>query len=156
MNELVDRLYADQPSETMYHYTSIEAVPNIVQTGGLWATDIHYFNDAAELSHTAALLVSEIESRQQVGAMDRPVLDQFLGWIRHRVANGHTVFVSSFTPNGNLLSQWRSYCPYGRGVSLAFRRVICSAPRPSRVSRLVGVCTTNESSIESPMPSWTR
>jgi hypothetical protein len=30
------------------------------------------------------------------------------------------VFVASFTENGNLLSQWRGYCPHGKGVSVGF------------------------------------
>ena len=31
------------------------------------------------------------------------------------------IFVTSFTENGNLLSQWRGYCKHNQGVSLGFR-----------------------------------
>ena len=102
MNDLADPLYGQSPSEPLYHYTSLDAVPNIVKEGGLWATDIRYFNDSAELAHTAALLESEIRSRPREQPR-RTVLDQLSAWVRQRVTNGHALFVASLTPNGKKL-----------------------------------------------------
>lgn len=62
MKSIVEPLYRDKPAGTLYHYTSLDAVQSILREGGLWATDIHYFNDSTELGHTAALLSNEIPS----------------------------------------------------------------------------------------------
>lgn len=120
MNAIVDPLYETNPTSTLYHYTSLDAIQSIIKEGGLWATDIHYFNDSAELGHTAGLLRNEIMRRLADGTGNRTILDQMLHWVEERIANGHTLFVASLTPNGNLLSQWRGYCPYGKGLSLGF------------------------------------
>jgi Protein of unknown function (DUF2971) len=139
LNAIVEPLYEPKPSGTLYHYTSLDAIQEILQEGGLWATDIHYFNDSAELNHTAALLSREIRRRLVSGEGDRTVLGQLLQWVDARVANGHAVFVASLTSNGNLLSQWRSYCSYGKGVSLGFPAthvLDCGAEQ----SYLVGQC----------------
>lgn len=51
---------------------------------------------------------------------------KFLNQLEQWILNGfiaeleHQIFVCSFTENGNLLSQWRAYCPPGRGISLGF------------------------------------
>lgn len=120
MNTIVAPLYELKPNSRLYHYTSLDAIQNIVKEGGLWATDIHYFNDSAELGHTAGLLRSEIRRRLADGIGNRAILDQMLQWAGERITNGHTLFVTSLTPDGNLLSQWRGYCSYGKGLSLGF------------------------------------
>jgi hypothetical protein len=120
MKPIADSLYSDQPSETLYHYTSLTALQSIIEDQGLWATDIHYFDDSAELAYTAQLLANEIQRRSANRVGDRSIQDQLLQWVRERVANGRILFVASLTSNGNLLSQWRSYCSYGNGISLGF------------------------------------
>ena len=118
MKEIIDDLYGEPPAGLLYHYTSLDAISSIVRQEALWATDIHYFNDSAELGHTAELLSNEIRSRQSGEVGDQTILGQLLQWVSDRVVNGHAMFVVSLTANGNLLSQWRSYCTYGKGVSL--------------------------------------
>lgn len=120
MNAIVAPLYDRKPTRRLYHYTSLDAIQNIIKEHGLWATDIHYFNDSAELGHTAGLLRDEIRRRLADGTGNRAILDQMLQWVGERITNGHTLFVASLTPNGNLLSQWRGYCSYGKGLSLGF------------------------------------
>jgi Protein of unknown function (DUF2971) len=152
MKGIIDELYGDKPAHLLYHYTSLDAIPSIIREGALWATDIHYFNDSAELGHTAKLLLNEIHSRQSGGTGDPIILGQLSQWVADRVVNGHAMFVVSLTANGNLLSQWRSYCAYGKGVSLgvsatgllesaaaqAFRVVKCVYD-PAEQRRIAGV-----------------
>ncbi len=144
MNAIVDTLYELKPTGRLYHYTSLDAIQNIIKEYGLWATDIHYFNDAAELGHTAGLLRSEVRRRLAQGTNNRTILDQMLQWVDERITNGHTVFVTSLTPNGNLLSQWRGYCSYGKGISLGFSAahvISCS----SEQSYSIGQCVYDSS-----------
>jgi hypothetical protein len=118
--KIVNSLYGAKPEKTLYHYTSLSALHSIVSSGGLWATDIHYFSDSHELRHAVSVLVHEVQSRQRSGTRDAKLLYQLEQWLRERIPNGNILFVTSFTENGNLLSQWRGYCSYGRGLSLGF------------------------------------
>jgi hypothetical protein len=92
----------------------------IVDSNALWASDIRYMNDSAELKHTADLIRTEITQRIAAGHPKPNLLNQFLDWVIHRITNGHMLFASSFRSNGNLLSQWRGYSRLGKGVSLGF------------------------------------
>ena len=117
---LAHDLYAEQPQTTLYHYTSLSGVMGIVESGSLRATDIRFFNDAAEMKHTADLLRTAIALRGEESISNPRLLVQLQEWLSHRLTDGHMLNVACFTANGNLLSQWRSYCPTTKGASLGF------------------------------------
>lgn len=118
IKNLSNDLYAERPSGTLYHYTSLSGLEGILNTSSLWASDIRYLNDAAEMQHTAEVIRIEIAKRLESGSGNPTLLSQFKEWIFDRLENGHMLFVASFTANGNILSQWRGYCQHGKGVSL--------------------------------------
>jgi hypothetical protein len=120
IQDITSRLYAETPQERLYHYTSFTGLLGIVASRALWASDIRYMNDSAELKHTADLIHTEITHRIAAGHRKPDLLNQFLDWVTHRITNGHMLFASSFRSNGNLLSQWRGYSRLGKGVSLGF------------------------------------
>ena len=120
IKDIIAQLYADTPGEPLYHYTSFGGLLGIVASRALWASDIRYMNDSAELKHTADLIRNEITRRIGAGHPRPNLLNQFLDWVTHRITNGHMLFASSFRSNGNLLSQWRGYSRLGKGVSLGF------------------------------------
>ncbi len=120
IQDITSKLYSDIPQEPLYHYTSFTGLLGIVASGALWASDIRYMNDSAELRHTADLIRMEINHRIGAGHPKPDLLNQFLDWVTYRITNGHMLFASSFRSNGNLLSQWRGYSRLGKGVSLGF------------------------------------
>jgi hypothetical protein len=120
IKNITSKLYADTPQERLYHYTSFTGLLGIVESRALWAGDIRYMNDSAELKHTADLIRTEITHRIGSGNKNPDLLNQFFDWVTHRITNGHMLFASSFRSNGNLLSQWRGYSRHGKGVSLGF------------------------------------
>jgi hypothetical protein len=120
IQDITSRLYSDTPHERLYHYTTFSGLLGIVDSGALWASDIRYMNDSAELKHTADLIRTEITDRIGAGHAKPDLLNQFLDWVTHRITNGHMLFAASFRSNGNLLSQWRGYSRVGKGVSLGF------------------------------------
>lgn len=120
IKDITEKLYADIPRETLYHYTSFSGLLGIVDKRALWASDIRYMNDSAELKHTADLIRKEVTQRIAAGHSDARLLNQFLDWVAHRITNGHLLFGASFRSNGNLLSQWRGYSRLGKGVSIGF------------------------------------
>jgi Protein of unknown function (DUF2971) len=122
LKALSSNIYAEKPTCTLFHYTSIEGLMGIVDAKALWASEVRYLNDAQELYHFGDLANQKILQAQSTNldSEDREILRQFGEWLRERLSSGPLVFVSSLTENGNLLSQWRGYCPHGKGVSLGF------------------------------------
>ncbi|SIS40629.1 DUF2971 domain-containing protein [Neptunomonas antarctica] len=120
VSDITEKLYSDIPNETMYHYTTFSGLLGIVGSGSLWASDIRYMNDSAELNHMVTLIREEVDQRIGLGHPNPKLLNQFLDWIEGRVTNGHMLFAGSFRANGNLLSQWRGYSELGKGVSIGF------------------------------------
>ena len=120
IQDITRKLYADIPQETLYHYTSFKGLLGIVGSEVLWASDIRYMNDSAEMTHTADLIRQEIRQRIAGGHPNPQLLNQFLDWVSYRITNGHMLFGASFRSNGNLLSQWRGYSALGKGVSVGF------------------------------------
>lgn len=120
IQNITSKLYSGIPRERLYHYTTFSGLLGIVGSSTLWASDIRYMNDSAELKHTADLIRIEITDRVRAGHAKPDLLNQFLDWVTHRITNGHMLFASSFRANGNLLSQWRGYSRMGKGVSLGF------------------------------------
>ncbi len=133
IQDITSKLYSDIPKEPLYHYTSFKGLLGIVASGALWASDIRYMNDSAELKHTADLIRTEIFRRIASGHAQPDLLNQFLDWVTHRITNGHMLFASSFRSNGNMLSQWRGYSSLGKGVSLGFDPdyILCCAEQQS-------------------------
>ena len=118
IKDITSKLYSDIPQERLYHYTYFTSLLGIVACRSLWASDIRYMNDSAELNHTADLIRTEITLQIGSGHKKPDLLNQFLDWVTHRITNCHMLFASSFRSNGNLLSQWRGYSRLGKGVSI--------------------------------------
>ena len=120
IKKITEKLYSHIPGETLYHYTTFSGLMGIVKSGVLWASDIRYMNDSAELKHAADLIQNEIGERISNGHSRHKLLNHFMDWFNHRITNGHMIFAASFRSTGNLLSQWRGYSEPGKGVSLGF------------------------------------
>lgn len=117
---LTEKLFGDNPQGLLYHYTTLTGLLGIVQDSTLWASDIRYMNDSAELKHSADLIRLEVQDRIARGRGKANLLGQFVDWVDNRITNGHLLFGASFRSHGNLLSQWRGYSAHGKGVSLGF------------------------------------
>lgn len=120
ISKITEALFSEPPQETLYHYTSLSGVLGIIGSRTLWASDIRYMNDSAELRHTADLVGREVAARINGGHSRPHLLTCFLDWVENRITNGHILFGASFRANGNLLSQWRGYSAIGKGASLGF------------------------------------
>ncbi len=147
IQNITAKLYSDIPQERLYHYTSFTGLLGIVASRALWASDIRYMNDSAELRHTADLIRTEISRRIGAGHPRPDLLNQFLDWVTHRITNGHMLFASSFRSNGNLLSQWRGYSRLGKGVSLGFNPdyiLRCAKRQSFQVGKCIYDCEHQE------------
>jgi hypothetical protein len=101
----------------VYHYTSIESLMKIVDTRTIRATSIRYLNDVSE----RAFALSAIQERLKHHPME--TRDLFATAFEHKDEErsfDELPFVTSFSGLRDSLPQWRSYCPNGNGVSIAF------------------------------------
>ncbi|WP_273455301.1 DUF2971 domain-containing protein [Nevskia ramosa] len=111
------------PTTHLYHYTSLEGLLGLVGSQTLRATHIAHLNDSNELTFAVELLENTVRRRllePDLDPDDRKCLEQLSEWLEHRFLLEHLLFTCSFTEAGNLLSQWRAYCPPSSGVSLGF------------------------------------
>lgn len=109
---------AEEP-KVVYHYTTMDAMMNIVKTKSIWATSILYLNDLSEMRY----LISRVRKRRAAYKKTHPDVDArlFDGLFEKQNKNFmHYPFVTSFSRDGDSLSQWRSYCPNGNGVAIGF------------------------------------
>lgn len=121
-------------NKILYHYTSFDSLCKIIGDWNLknwsadknkmtvWATDIRYLNDATEFRYGFDIakriyhrlsetdIVPNIEDSTKIrGFLKRASRDNL----------GSQTYTFSLSENGDLLSQWRAYCPNG-GVSIGF------------------------------------
>jgi len=97
----------------LYHYTTSEGLLGILNTKRIWATNINYLNDSEELNRTLELLERSVKIRLKKVVKDLLVPLEI-------IKNEIDIYVISFTKEkGDLLSQWRGYCP-SSGFSIGF------------------------------------
>jgi len=112
---------ADVP-EFIYHYTSQDAFLSIVNSKILWATDILYLNDSTEFIYAVQLFYDVLQEYKHHEMYDTvKYIYEGLSTNPYGILNA-SIYVVSFSANGDLLSQWRAYCPVGSGFSVAFHR----------------------------------
>lgn len=112
--------FPQRPVGLLYHYASLESFEKIVRSKKLWASELHYLNDASEIRYFGQIVIDEARRRIEGNASNADALSQLIAWATNRLNHGPLVFATSFSEKGNLLSQWRGYCPNGIGVSLGF------------------------------------
>lgn len=111
--------FVGPPRDTLYHYTDTEGLLGIVRDRCIWATHARYLNDSSELDYVeevlarcASRLVGQFSSgpaqRLAMSLADRSYGIDFLG----------SIFVSSFSEEPDVLSQWRAYSGDGGGYAI--------------------------------------
>ena len=133
--EKPNRPIKKNPPKILYHYTSIDGLKGILDSRCLWASQIHFLNDTQEFNYSIDILkklVSEFKeglppkkALSTVPLKPEECLRSFYGLtediFKIEAISKLPVCVFSFSENGNLLSQWRGYCPPGGGYSIGFR-----------------------------------
>lgn len=110
----------------VYHYTTQAGLLGILQAGTLWATKIHYLNDASELVEPLRLadqcILEKYGRIYDSGDPDEDfalkIIDNMLAAVRG--AASINICLVSFCTNGDLLSQWRGYGNPGCAYSIGF------------------------------------
>jgi len=106
-----------KPYQTIYHYTDFNGLIAILESQSFFCTNINFLNDRKEFNHGVELVKeninSIIESKENNGILKylKSEIDSILDIDR---------YVTCFSKNGDLLSQWRSYGNQGKGIAIGF------------------------------------
>jgi hypothetical protein len=106
----------------IYHYTCREALLGIIQKQALWATNIRYLNDSREFNaaiEVAGSVLDEILANA-LENYKKTALESFRSWLAPQNNMQFQAYVCSFSENGDLLSQWRTYSKAGDGYAIGF------------------------------------
>lgn len=101
----------------LYHYTSVGGFQGIIQSGGFWASDNRFMNDAEEMRDGAQLASRILAHRaRKVG---KSSIGAVLTAVQERIAAPPTqgLLVVCFSNVRDSLEQWRGYGGTG-GISL--------------------------------------
>lgn len=116
--ELFEEHFDQTPQKPIYHYTSQSGLIGIFQNKEIWASKIQYLNDSTEFSYAFDLLRSRLDSNKYSGLNEK--LKKGLTEIVSGSENLN-IFAASFSEEGDLLSQWRAYCPENGGYNIGFK-----------------------------------
>lgn len=102
---------------TIYHYTSSQGLLGIFNSKSLWATHFEYLNDKTEYTH-AKEVITKISNELENESVKKHIETLFI--CLEQIYKIYDVYTCSFSRNGNVLSQWRAYCPSDGGFSIGF------------------------------------
>lgn len=112
------QLEALRPSgvPVLYHYTSVEGALSIVKSAKLWHSSSSGMNDYLEGTWLLHLLDVSLRDRVTEES-ERANLDL----LRHAVFGWQNrAYLTCFSADGDVLSQWRAYAQDGTGMALGF------------------------------------
>lgn len=108
------------PPPILNHYTSMQGLLSIVETGRIRASHVRYLNDGSEIATMWKVVLGRL--RERLASVKSTEENAYLSEVI-RLAESRPLsneFVASFSEKGDDLSQWRSYCPSGAGFSIGF------------------------------------
>lgn len=120
-SKLITVCVVSSPPPVLYHYTTPQGLLGILQNDSIWATKIHYLNDASEyqLALDIAAVVLQRLLKEEHSRNTRRKIKCLLDNLR--VIEHMNVCVCSFSAHRDVLSQWRAYAGHVAGYSLGFR-----------------------------------
>lgn len=120
----IDSYFYDSPDEPLFHYTGMPSLDGIAKSREVWASHIYYLNDSKELLYACEVLGDALLEPSLVFGQEDTPRNRFLrdlkAWSEQMASHPSNLFVFSLSTQRSQLSQWRSYTPHGKGVSIAF------------------------------------
>jgi hypothetical protein len=105
--------------DIIYHYTSLAGLVSIIENQSLYCTNLNFLNDKKEYRFGVEQIVTVVEKLKNED-FNQEVLEKFEKNIDSIFSNER--FVTCFSKNGDLLSQWRAYANQGKGISIGYEK----------------------------------
>lgn len=103
-------------NEILYHYTSLNGFLSIIETQSLFFSNVNFLNDSKEIKHGVDIVLKAIEEIEENEGSD--ILYKMKDNIN--LLYESEKYVTCFSKDGDLLSQWRAYGNNGKGISIGF------------------------------------
>jgi hypothetical protein len=100
--------------DILYHYTSLNGFLSIIETQSLFFSNVNFLNDSKEIKHGVDIVLKAIEE-----IADSDILYKMKDNIN--LLHKSEKYVTCFSKEGDLLSQWRAYGNNGKGISIGFQ-----------------------------------
>lgn len=104
--------------DLLFHYTRRTGFLGILKSRQIWASHASSLNDASEINYPYEVLTATLQ-RLRLEAQSG-IIQAFLSGMEARTAALPSVFVASFTKEGDRRTQWPIYSKVGDGYSLGF------------------------------------
>ena len=106
-------LISKNPPKIVYHYTDINGLLGIIDSGCVWATHVSKLNDSSEY-HLGIKVVRDFVKKNM------PVSSRLL--IEKALSKLNTVdtYIACYSTEDDILSQWRAYSGSSVGYSMGF------------------------------------
>jgi hypothetical protein len=140
--------------EQVWHYTTLQGFEGILSSGAIWATDLRFLNDTSEFVHAREIAKACLHEAEDVIRKLRFEEIEFSELIDKEFTAGalspreQSVFVSSFTTEPDLLSQWMRYADNGRGVAVAFDLRMIRPPQDLELAVTFAPCVYTQAEKE--------
>jgi hypothetical protein len=107
-------------SDIIWHYTSMEAMLQIVRNRSLFFSSAAYLNDSREIAWVEHILKNRLSVDD---GLDTNKMKHLSGCaLSTEVAIRASPFIASFSMQPDQLSQWRAYADDGKGIAIGFRK----------------------------------
>jgi hypothetical protein len=93
----------------LYQYTKAGGLLGLMKSKSLWFSHIQFQNDGAEFLHALELYREVLEQDFNLTKEEQELYIDYIP----KSGNIYPVYTCSLTSKGDLLSQWRGYCPKG-------------------------------------------
>ncbi len=116
----------------LHHYTDVNGLQGILRSGKIWATHSNYLNDSTELRYghsKAREFFFEKQNEISSGSDEDVFLIDFIDGVTKQKYDSQNIYISCFSTNGDILSQWRGYGSHGLGYSICLKPTSIGYPQ---------------------------
>ena len=102
------------------HYTNLDGLIGIIESGGFWLSDHRYLNDVEEFNNGRKLtchIIDAVKCRKRHKEF-KTVLEGVINYLNSLKENPY--FIASFSIDPDSLEQWRGYARDEKGLSIVF------------------------------------
>lgn len=125
MDKYFESFFDTPPDFSLYHYTGIGALLGIAKDEALKASCVYYSNDGEEILYAKKIFNELLDKKiKKSQGFERTFLSLIKKWMLGFEDNPYNVFMFSLSEDPSVLSQWRSYTPHGKGVSIGFSPMV--------------------------------
>lgn len=109
------------PHVEIFQYSRASTLKSLIEKKKLWATEHLYLNDPTEFKHGMQMFEAALNAFLSSSGLPSASIERIMTTFKDGYVNPQIrYFISSFTENGDLLSQWRGYGDSGKGLSIGF------------------------------------